>query len=148
MNHLPSFIHDRLDKSKRRDDTTILNALKKSFEDLDAELLSIPGRIIPGFDQMSPEEIKRLPEEIRLNARDKTLLACNYYFFQYLLIYKKLVEGSCAVVAYTESGKLYMAHAGDSRAVLGSKTPDGSWKATRLTADHTPYNPVRISIQL
>lgn len=46
-----------------------------------------------------------------------------------------LVERQCKGIR-ANSTKLVMAHVGDSRAVLGSRSKDGSLKATDLTMDH------------
>ncbi|PRT54093.1 [Pyruvate dehydrogenase [acetyl-transferring]]-phosphatase 1, mitochondrial [Wickerhamiella sorbophila] len=52
------------------------------------------------------------------------------------------LSGSCALLAFydTASRDLRVAVAGDSRAVLGTKEPDGSWKARALTTDQTGSN--------
>lgn len=52
------------------------------------------------------------------------------------------LSGSCALLAFydTASRDLRVAVAGDSRAVLGTRAPDGSWKARALTTDQTGSN--------
>jgi len=47
-------------------------------------------------------------------------------------------SGTCAVVAVLHESRLYVAHAGDCRAVLCSGE---KWEATRLTEDHKPDRP-------
>lgn len=48
--------------------------------------------------------------------------------------------GACALVSYIEGQQLYVANAGDCRAVLGSLSQDGSWIATPLSIDQTATN--------
>ncbi|XP_067022158.1 pyruvate dehydrogenase [acetyl-transferring]-phosphatase 2, mitochondrial-like isoform X1 [Acropora muricata] len=48
--------------------------------------------------------------------------------------------GACALISYIEGEQLYVANAGDCRAVLGSVNQDGSWLATPLTVDQTASN--------
>lgn len=52
------------------------------------------------------------------------------------------ISGACALLAFydTHSHDLRVAVTGDSRAVLGEKQKDGSWKARSLTADQTGSN--------
>lgn len=54
-------------------------------------------------------------------------------------------SGACALVTYIEDQHLYVANAGDCRAVLGSLKPDGSWLATPLSIDHTAANPDEVA---
>ncbi|KAJ3289594.1 hypothetical protein HDU76_007512 [Blyttiomyces sp. JEL0837] len=125
--YLPTYISTSLSSLPRSSDPeTIKQALKQSYEKMDSDLLNLPIRIIPNFYQLSPTEIKSLPYDVRIKAREAALLA---------------LEGACSVTAYIENNNLYYAHAGDARAVLGVKGPNGSWQAVRLTEDHTPRNP-------
>lgn len=52
------------------------------------------------------------------------------------------LSGSCALLAFydTASRDLRVAVTGDSRAVLGTRVSDGSWKARALTTDQTGSN--------
>ncbi|KAJ3218317.1 [Pyruvate dehydrogenase [acetyl-transferring]]-phosphatase 1, mitochondrial [Dinochytrium kinnereticum] len=124
--YLPSYIHRYISKSKASEDALILKALSTAFETLDGDLLDLTAKVIPGFHQKSPAEIRQLPLDVKKQGQQAAFLG---------------LEGSCGLVAYVEGDSLYTAHAGDSRAVLGQKNKDGSWKAVRLTADHTPKNP-------
>lgn len=47
------------------------------------------------------------------------------------------VSGACAVVAYLNGTELYIANAGDCRAVMGVENEDGTWSAVPLSDDHT-----------
>ncbi|KAL2917095.1 hypothetical protein HK105_203159 [Polyrhizophydium stewartii] len=100
-------------------------ALLDAFEKFDADLLALPAAVIKGFNDMTPEQIAALPLDQRVAARDKLLAALN---------------GACAVMSYIKNDDLYIAHAGDCRAVLGSLGADGRWQATVLTEDHQPSN--------
>jgi len=52
-----------------------------------------------------------------------------------------LSSGACALAIVIRSGKLWAAHAGDCRAVLGKLDADGSLVAEALTVDHHPDDP-------
>ena len=47
------------------------------------------------------------------------------------------VSGACAIVAYLKGTELYIANAGDCRAVMGVEDADGTWRAVLLSDDHT-----------
>lgn len=55
--------------------------------------------------------------------------------------------GSCALLAIYDptSSKLHVACTGDSRAVLGQKSPEGRWEAIPLSTDQTGKNPDEIN---
>lgn len=50
-------------------------------------------------------------------------------------------SGSTACVALIRSKSLRVAWVGDSRGVLGTKTPSGTYTAIAMTADHKPTSP-------
>jgi pyruvate dehydrogenase phosphatase len=50
------------------------------------------------------------------------------------------LSGSCATVAYVRELDLYVANAGDCRAVLGQYAEDDVWTAKPLSFDHTSEN--------
>ncbi|KAJ1989892.1 hypothetical protein GGI25_000002 [Coemansia spiralis] len=52
------------------------------------------------------------------------------------------LSGSCGIVAVvdTKANEVVVANAGDSRAILGMRLNDGSWKAVRLSEDQTCTN--------
>ncbi|KAI8812881.1 phosphatase 2C-like domain-containing protein [Cladochytrium replicatum] len=87
--------------------------------------MNLPLIAIPNFEKLTPEEIVRLPDEVRRRARDAIVPA---------------LTGTCAVLSYIDGDDLYVAHAGDSRAILGVQTPTGL-QALELTRDHQPSNP-------
>ncbi|XP_072024691.1 pyruvate dehydrogenase [acetyl-transferring]-phosphatase 1, mitochondrial-like [Amphiura filiformis] len=49
-------------------------------------------------------------------------------------------SGACACIAYIDGSDLYIANAGDCRAVLGSQDADGFWFAKPLSIDHNAHN--------
>ncbi|XP_041965796.1 pyruvate dehydrogenase [acetyl-transferring]-phosphatase 2, mitochondrial [Alosa sapidissima] len=49
--------------------------------------------------------------------------------------------GSTACLAHVTTDGVYVANAGDCRAVLGVQDEDGSWSAVPLSRDHTALNP-------
>ncbi|KAI8921733.1 phosphatase 2C-like domain-containing protein [Entophlyctis helioformis] len=101
-------------------------ALTSAFVHLDADLLSLPARVIQGFDDMSVKDIAALPASVRLEAAHRLMPA---------------LAGSCAVSAYITGSDLYVANAGDCRAILGSRGDDGVWHAKPLSIDHQPDTP-------
>ncbi|KAJ2726087.1 [Pyruvate dehydrogenase [acetyl-transferring]]-phosphatase 1, mitochondrial [Coemansia sp. Benny D115] len=56
------------------------------------------------------------------------------------------VAGSCGLVAVvdTKANEVVVANAGDSRALLGMRLANGTWKAVRLSQDHTGENPAEL----
>ncbi|EDO49322.1 predicted protein [Nematostella vectensis] len=52
--------------------------------------------------------------------------------------------GACALVAYIQGTELFLANAGDCRAVLGVQGEDGCWSAMQLSSDHTAGNPEEV----
>ncbi|KAH6589362.1 hypothetical protein BASA50_010107 [Batrachochytrium salamandrivorans] len=104
-------------------------ALSEAFVAVDDHLLSLPFLAIPGFDTMTPLQIAQLPASERTKARKMILPA---------------LAGSCAVMAHVGKKDVHVAHAGDSRVVLGSLSNHGVWEATTLTSDHQACNPKEI----
>ncbi|XP_022106633.1 pyruvate dehydrogenase [acetyl-transferring]-phosphatase 1, mitochondrial-like [Acanthaster planci] len=49
-------------------------------------------------------------------------------------------SGACACVAYVEADDLYVANAGDCRAVLGRQSDNEPWSAIALSNDHNAQN--------
>ena len=98
-------------------------AILDAFRTLDRDLVSIPYRVIPNFESTTPEALASLPLEQKQVLLQKLL---------------PTLDGSCALIAYLENKDLYVAHAGDSRAVLGRRTASGGWEAIDLTRDHQP----------
>ncbi|KAJ3096322.1 hypothetical protein HDU97_006023 [Phlyctochytrium planicorne] len=54
---------------------------------------------------------------------------------------RSAIAGACALVAYIEGNDIYICCTGDSRAVLGSRTSEGRFISTDLSADQTIKNP-------
>lgn len=52
--------------------------------------------------------------------------------------------GCTACVAHVGTDGIYMANAGDSRAVLGVLEEDGSWSALPLSQDHNTQNQAEV----
>ncbi|KAL5036547.1 hypothetical protein BDEG_24504 [Batrachochytrium dendrobatidis JEL423] len=101
-------------------------ALTDAFVAVDDHLLNLPFQALDGFDSMTIEQIAALPSTERIKIRDMILPA---------------LSGSCAVMGYIGKEDVYVAHAGDSRVVLGSMSNSGSWVASTLTNDHQVGNP-------
>ncbi|KAI7834438.1 phosphatase 2C-like domain-containing protein [Kickxella alabastrina] len=57
------------------------------------------------------------------------------------------VSGSCGLVALvdTDANEVVVANTGDSRALLGVRLANGTWKAVRLSQDHTAGNQNELS---
>ncbi|EFW20078.1 hypothetical protein D8B26_003469 [Coccidioides posadasii str. Silveira] len=99
----------------------------------------------PGFPYPSPEAIdaaiKRgfvnLDNEIVHKSVDRVLKANSKRVAAELLA--PALSGSCALLAFYDSSSklLHVACTGDSRAVLGRRTPNGKWTATPLSEDQT-----------
>lgn len=49
-------------------------------------------------------------------------------------------SGSCATVAFIQGSDLFIANAGDCRAVLGEQMGNGQWSPIVLSNDHNAYN--------
>ena len=49
-------------------------------------------------------------------------------------------SGACACIAYIDGDDVYVANAGDCRAVLGSRDSDGFWLAHSMSNDHNAHN--------
>jgi serine/threonine protein phosphatase PrpC len=49
-----------------------------------------------------------------------------------------LYSGTTSVTAFTCDSLLLCANVGDSRAVIGSLTPESKWRAYQITTDHKP----------
>lgn len=47
-------------------------------------------------------------------------------------------SGSTAITCYMAESKVYVANSGDSRAIIGTKLPAGSWMVKELSRDHKP----------
>ncbi|KAJ3271519.1 Pyruvate dehyrogenase phosphatase catalytic subunit [Terramyces sp. JEL0728] len=114
---LPHYIEKYLNEDK------MLITLSKAFQSLDNALLSLPWQALPELSN-SPEEIKNVDPEKKKQAIVQSLPA---------------FSGACALTSYVNGDNLYVAHAGDCRAVLGSVN-DGKWKAKAITEDHQPSN--------
>ncbi|KAJ3298754.1 Pyruvate dehyrogenase phosphatase catalytic subunit [Borealophlyctis nickersoniae] len=123
--HLPAYIAASLRKNPK--DATA--ALVDAFERLDKDLLDLPSRAIPDFDRLTPDQIRALPMDVRRRAMDVITAA---------------LTGSCAIMAYVKGSDLYVANAGDSRAVLGVRDKNGKWSALPLSEDHQPSNPTEL----
>ncbi|KAJ2786041.1 [Pyruvate dehydrogenase [acetyl-transferring]]-phosphatase 1, mitochondrial [Coemansia interrupta] len=57
------------------------------------------------------------------------------------------VAGSCGLVAVVDraAGEVVVANTGDSRALLGVRLKNGTWKAVRLSEDHTAKNKAELA---
>lgn len=47
-------------------------------------------------------------------------------------------SGSTAITCYINESKIYVANSGDSRAIIGSKSPNNNWMVKELSRDHKP----------
>ncbi|RAL09504.1 type 2C protein phosphatase ptcF [Aspergillus homomorphus CBS 101889] len=83
----------------------------------------------------------RLDNDIVYNSVDKVLKSNSRRVAAELLA--PALSGSCALLAFydSQSKDLKVAVAGDSRAVLGRRGPNGKWSATALSEDQTGGTP-------
>ncbi|KAL3474878.1 phosphatase 2C-like domain-containing protein [Aspergillus californicus] len=93
---------------------TIQRAIAQAFSDLDDSIMNTALAAIQSKEPLSEKVKKCFPA----------------------------FAGSCALLSLYDptTSSLHVACTGDSRAVLGHQTPDGSWKATALSIDQTGYN--------
>jgi serine/threonine protein phosphatase PrpC len=85
--------------------------LATAFAHLDSDLLALPSQQIPDFDKLTPEEIKNLDPQLLHQAAGMILPA---------------ITGACGIIAMIQNNDLFIANAGDCRAVLGSTS--SKWK--------------------
>ena len=104
-------------------DANIKTSLKEAFEQLDKDILGLPWKSLPTLSN-SLKEIESLDPKQKL----QTLLQCLPTF-----------SGSCAITANLYQNDLFIAHAGDCRAILGIRDGTG-WVSKALTLDHQPSN--------
>uniref|UniRef100_UPI0035902386 pyruvate dehydrogenase [acetyl-transferring]-phosphatase 1, mitochondrial-like isoform X1 n=1 Tax=Myxine glutinosa TaxID=7769 RepID=UPI0035902386 len=78
---------------------------------------------------------KRLDLDISLEAQVHSETAG-----QSRLARRVAFSGCTACMAYVDGTDLYIANTGDSRAVLGMRTANGTWLAQSLTNDHSAQN--------
>ncbi|KAI9168400.1 hypothetical protein H9P43_007772 [Blastocladiella emersonii ATCC 22665] len=93
-----------------------LDALTKAFDEYDADLMAIP------------DKIKALGDGVSLEMAQAMLMPA--------------MAGSVMVSSVVDGDKVYVAHAGDCRAVIGRRDArTGAWTAVELTRDHDAENP-------
>ncbi|KAJ3338938.1 hypothetical protein HDU83_007851 [Entophlyctis luteolus] len=105
--------------------------LSSSFMSLDATLLSYPFSTLGDefFDMPVDKVLTLFDGEEGKKRRDD---------FQEAVL--PAVTGACALTAIVRDNLLVVANAGDCRAVLGSRNPDGTFSAIDLSNDHTLKN--------
>ena len=129
----------------------VSQAIQRAFVNFDAELLKAPVRVLAeNWDEESrktgviPDLSKHplaLTSMLPAMSGSSTLL---YHFFHYS---KDVKTGSCALMTLfdTAHDNLYVALAGDCRAVAGIWEPSddgkGKWRVDVLTEDQTGRNP-------
>lgn len=98
---------------------------------------SVQGAIVKGFLKLDDSIVKTALETVEsgisLPEKVKTLAPA--------------YAGSCALLSMYDptTSTLHVACTGDSRAVLGQKTPDGKWEAKALSVDQTGKNEEEIA---
>ncbi|KAJ3112931.1 hypothetical protein HDU96_003999 [Phlyctochytrium bullatum] len=123
--YLPSYIETAISKlpqnvegSSTQRKTLVEGALKDAFKQLDRD-------IINGGIEVASKSLAKADQ-----AREN---------------FRTAISGACALVAYFEGNDLYVCCTGDSRAVLGTLTPNGQYIAKELSADQTVKNPQEYS---
>jgi pyruvate dehydrogenase phosphatase len=95
------------------------------YEMLDKDILSLPWKALKQMGG-SLNDLKKVSNEEKLRCLVESMPA---------------FSGACAISAHISSNELFVAHAGDCRAVLGVYDKDkNTIKARALTEDHQPSN--------
>ncbi|KAF5865588.1 hypothetical protein ETB97_003005 [Aspergillus alliaceus] len=96
------------------------------------------------IDAAIKQGFTRLDNEIVHNSVEKVLKSNSRRVAAETLA--PALSGSCALLAFydSQSKDLKVACAGDSRAVLGRRSPNGKWSATALSEDQTGGTPSEI----
>ncbi|CAK5275378.1 unnamed protein product, partial [Mycena citricolor] len=113
----------------------VARALQKSFLSLDAELLAAPVRVLAAALAEDPDA-KKGNASLKIPDLSKHPLA--------LPAMLPSLSGSCALLTMidTAHNNMYVASAGDCRAVAGVWEPEqGKWRVEVLTEDQTGRNP-------
>ncbi|KAJ2998483.1 Pyruvate dehyrogenase phosphatase catalytic subunit [Globomyces sp. JEL0801] len=114
---LPHYIEKHLDEQK-----SVSKSLRNAFEALDKDIINLPFKALPTAQSL--DDIKKMDKQTKLIALQQSLPA---------------FAGSCAITSYIHGKDLYIAHAGDCRAILGIRGAT-NWKGRALTEDHQPSN--------
>lgn len=119
---------------------TLINFVARELNDT---YLSTKG-LVPtseAIDAAIKTGFTRLDDEIVHQSVEKVLKSKNKLVAAELLA--PALSGSCALLSFydTRTQMLRVACTGDSRAVLGRRSPSGKWTATRLSTDQTGANP-------
>ncbi|KAJ3133399.1 hypothetical protein HK100_004427 [Physocladia obscura] len=100
--------------------TAIQKAITRAFERLDNDILN------GAFLEITPTKSESVEsQKANLAARIRQALA-----------------GSCALATLVDGEDVYVAGAGDCRAILGTRRDDGKFTAIDLSRDHNPENPL------
>ncbi|KAJ3416312.1 [Pyruvate dehydrogenase [acetyl-transferring]]-phosphatase 1, mitochondrial [Chytridiales sp. JEL 0842] len=86
-------------------DERIPYALVNSFMHFDKNLMALPKIALPDFDKLTPDEIRALPQETLKDVSAALWPA---------------ISGACGLVTVISDNQVFVANAGDCRAVLGS----------------------------
>lgn len=133
MNHIKTNFRDYVKRAGKTTDCAE-ETLKKAFHNLDSDVLDIPWkeieRALASIDvsarqRLDLESVRNLPIDIRR---------------QILLNSSPALSGACLLSCILADGKVSIAHAGDCRAVLCTKSSQFA-----LTDDHQPSNPKEMS---
>lgn len=106
-----------------------------------------PSVLVPSseaIDQAIKQGFVRLDNDIVHESVDKVLKSKSRRMAAELLA--PALSGSCALLSFydSQSKDLKVAVAGDSRAVLGRRGPNGKWTATALSEDLTGGTPSEV----
>ncbi|ERS95061.1 uncharacterized protein SPSK_01529 [Sporothrix schenckii 1099-18] len=98
---------------------------------------AIEGAIKIGFTRLDDDIVNQSAEKV-LSQKSKTVAA---------ELLAPALSGSCALLSFYDSKSklLRVACTGDSRAVLGRRSPSGKWTATPLSVDQTGSNPDEVA---
>lgn len=129
--------HDLIYRFTHKDNyhsSDMLEMYRKSLRKLSSELLNAPN-----FDCTVEDSLKtafmRLDHDILADAMPDTVhRSINLETISLAL------SGACATLAYVHETDLYVANAGDCKAVLGQQTEDESFVAIPLSHEHTALN--------
>ncbi|XP_069393625.1 pyruvate dehydrogenase phosphatase catalytic subunit 1 isoform X1 [Paralichthys olivaceus] len=101
--------------------------------------LTSPGEI-PDTREALLNAFKRLDNDISLEAQVGDPNAFLHYW-----VLRVAFSGATACVAHIDGSDLFIANAGDARAVLGVQEEDGSFSAHTLSNDHSAQNEEEVS---
>ena len=137
QNQKQSQKNNRVDSSSREKeftlDSTIHSIVEKSGTEIDPTTLALTASFVHLDRIIVGESLRKYRENPTPENMDNLL--------------GPAVSGSCALVAVVDvdESKVTVANSGDSRAILGVRTPQGRWRAVNLSVDQNPNNPLEFA---